>query len=238
MGDLDDLERSEGSVAPVAIPNRLASYAVFKRGADRYDVLLAIVVFALASSPFAAVRPVIIALALVFEMWTSNAPDLAFRIGSGVSVVAIVVATTAQLANGSAPVVVYTVTVMLLCLAIIASTARGLTQRIRDTGRLLEGPLSIYILTGLLFASLFALIGEVRSGGFFAQPVSVDPTSYVYYSFTTLTSVGFGDFTANNDPGRMYSVFEALFGQIYLVTVVAAVVTRRTPKMGAGSGDA
>jgi voltage-gated potassium channel Kch len=46
----------------------------------------------------------------------------------------------------------------------------------------------------------------------------------VYFSFVTLTTVGYGDLTAAFDAGRIASIFEALFGQLYLVSVVALLV--------------
>jgi len=47
----------------------------------------------------------------------------------------------------------------------------------------------------------------------------------MYYSFVTLTTVGYGDLTASTAIGRMLSVTEALVGQLYLVTVVAILVS-------------
>jgi hypothetical protein len=46
-----------------------------------------------------------------------------------------------------------------------------------------------------------------------------------YYSFVTLTTVGYGDMATATDLGHTLSVFEALLGQIYLVTVVSLIVT-------------
>ena len=47
----------------------------------------------------------------------------------------------------------------------------------------------------------------------------------LYFSFTTLTTVGYGDLTARTDLGHTLAVFEALIGQIYLVTVVSLIVS-------------
>ena len=52
-------------------------------------------------------------------------------------------------------------------------------------------------------------------------PSSVD---YLYFSFVTITTTGYGDFTAASGVGRMTAVLEAIFGQLYLITVVALVV--------------
>ena len=58
-----------------------------------------------------------------------------------------------------------------------------------------------------------------------AQPLFTEtgqqsPADYLYYSFTTLTTTGYGDLTTESDVGRAASILEALVGQIYLVTVV------------------
>ncbi len=204
----------------------------FARGAERYDILLLIVIISLLSAPFEtpALRPVFVAIqavAWLFVLWTSNAPVLALRLAAVVSVVAIIVAGTTQLGTSSTAQEGFTIAGTLLCLAVIIATARALTQRSHNTARVLAGALTIYLLFGLIFAYVYALIGELHTGGFFAQPGPFDPTSYIYYSFITMTTVGFGDLTSNNNLGRMITVFEALLGQIYLVTVVAVVVTNR-----------
>ena len=46
----------------------------------------------------------------------------------------------------------------------------------------------------------------------------------LYFSFTSLTTVGYGDFTARTNLGHTLAVSEALLGQIYLVTVVSLIV--------------
>ena len=55
----------------------------------------------------------------------------------------------------------------------------------------------------------------------------------LYFSFTTLTTVGYGDFTARSDLGHTLCVFEMLIGQIYLVTVVSLIVSNLPPRAGA-----
>lgn len=91
---------------------------------------------------------------------------------------------------------VFTAVSLLLCTATIASIATRLTTPVTVTGRTLSGSLAIYLLSGLAFAYAYSLIAAVREGGFFAQPGPHGPVSYLYFSFTTLTTVGFGDLTA------------------------------------------
>ena len=49
-------------------------------------------------------------------------------------------------------------------------------------------------------------------------------TSYMYFSLTTITTTGYGDFTAASEFGRLLAMAEAVTGQVYLVTFVAMLV--------------
>jgi hypothetical protein len=55
-------------------------------------------------------------------------------------------------------------------------------------------------------------------------PEDTPAIDYLYFSFVTITTTGYGDFTAATGIGRMTAVLEAIFGQLYLITVVALVV--------------
>jgi Ion channel len=89
------------------------------------------------------------------------------------------------------------------------------------------GAVCVYLLIAMFFASCFALVGAVSGSGYFAQiqpPAKASTVDYLYFSLTTITTVGYGDLTALGGVGRMLAVLEAIFGQLYLITVVALVV--------------
>lgn len=88
------------------------------------------------------------------------------------------------------------------------------------------GALCIYVLLGMLGAFVFASVGEIGTSSFFAQGVRGDTADYLYFSFVTLTTVGYGDLTPATSLGRALAVLEALIGQLYLVSVVALVVSQ------------
>ncbi len=88
------------------------------------------------------------------------------------------------------------------------------------------GALCIYVLLGMLWAFAYGAIAEFSSSPFFAQTGHTNVSDYLYFSFVTLTTVGYGDLTAAEGLGRAVAVIEALTGQLYLVTVVALVVSR------------
>ena len=83
--------------------------------------------------------------------------------------------------------------------------------------------LAAYLLLGLIFTSLFRFVNIV-DGPFFVQ-TGVNAFTYEYFSYVTLTTVGYGDFTAATDAGRTLAMIEALLGQVFLVTIVALVVS-------------
>ena len=108
----------------------------------------------------------------------------------------------------------------------------GLVKHFREEGgvtlQTMFGVLCLYLLIGLMFGVGFAVIDELSNGDFFAEgPAERD--DFLYYSFSTLTTTGFGDLTAGTDLGRSLTVTEALIGQIYLVTVVAVIVGNLRP---------
>jgi voltage-gated potassium channel len=113
-----------------------------------------------------------------------------------------------------------------ICVLVVASPvaiARRLARDPRITLQTVIGALCIYLLIGLLFSSVYSLIGIITREPFFAQQ-RVAPVDYLYFSYVTLTTVGYGDLTAVGNLGRMLAATEALIGQLYLVSVVALVV--------------
>lgn len=87
------------------------------------------------------------------------------------------------------------------------------------------GALCAYLYIGSYFAFLYHTIAIASGSPFFAQPGADDMLNYVYFSFVTLTTTGYGDLSPAYGPGRMIAVIEAIIGQLYLVSVVAIVVS-------------
>jgi hypothetical protein len=115
---------------------------------------------------------------------------------------------------------------MLVVAAAPVAIARALWRREVVDIHTVLGAICIYVLLGMLFAFLYGTVGYLGSDPFFVQ--TNDPTSadYLYFSFITLTTVGYGDYTAAGDIGRSLASIEALLGQLYLVTIVATIVSR------------
>jgi hypothetical protein len=90
------------------------------------------------------------------------------------------------------------------------------------------GAVCVYLLIAMFFATTYGLIALLSGTQFFVQltmaPKDTPAVDYLYFSFVTITTTGYGDFTAATGIGRMTAVLEAIFGQLYLITVVALVV--------------
>ena len=92
--------------------------------------------------------------------------------------------------------------------------------------QVLAGALCLYLLIGLFFSFVYRAIGVVNDAPLFVQTTTKSSTDITYFSYVTLTTVGYGDFTAAQNGVKMLAVTEALFGQLYLVSAVALVVSQ------------
>lgn len=112
--------------------------------------------------------------------------------------------------------------VLLLTVVIIIGRVLRLEQ---VTAQSIYGALSAYLLIGLMFAGWFGAIADFVSGSFFADGQPVNAETVQYFSFTTLTTLGYGDFTAAGSLGRALAVLEGISGQVFLATLVARLVS-------------
>jgi hypothetical protein len=111
--------------------------------------------------------------------------------------------------------------------AIPVAIVGGLLGLVRERGVTLQavaGALAIYLMVGLVFAWVIGFVARVGSTPYFAQGTDGTVSDHVYYSFTVMTTTGFGDLSAATHVGRALAVIEMLVGQIYLVTVIGVLV--------------
>jgi voltage-gated potassium channel Kch len=98
----------------------------------------------------------------------------------------------------------------------------------------LYAALSAYLLVGLFMGVLFTAIAARSPGAFLVLGTAPSPGAFdlgtgVYFSFVTLTTLGYGDIVPANELSRGLAIFEAVSGQLYLAVLVAALVNRRAP---------
>jgi hypothetical protein len=121
--------------------------------------------------------------------------------------------------------------------AITIGVVRGLRRRGAVTIQAVLGVLCIYILLGMLFAFIYGAMNKLGGDPFFANGGEANGPHFLYFSFTSLTTVGYGDFTARSNLGHTLANLEALIGQIYLVTVVSVIVSNLRRRPAATSPD-
>jgi hypothetical protein len=114
--------------------------------------------------------------------------------------------------------------------AIAASVGRMILVERRVTLQAIFGVVSIYLLLGMLFAFCYAAIAAIGQGSFFAGGQIESIQNFVYFSFVTLTTVGYGDLTAAHQVARTFAIVEALLGQLYLITVLSVFVSNLRPR--------
>ena len=149
---------------------------------------------------------------------------------SRVVFVLVVVGSSAAAANliwhGRALLAVLDVITGLLTLALGVVIAIGALEQGEVNSKSVAGAICVYILIGMAFLYLYGLIAAVGHGPFFAQGTDGTRSLRLYFSYVTLATLGYGDYTPAGNVGHTFAVLEALLGQLFLVTVVAVVVTR------------
>jgi hypothetical protein len=211
------------------------SQAADGRGAGRFRyggvllLTLAVAVFALISPDSGAVRTLELLASgatLLVAVLTSRAPAATRRVaGLGVAIVVIAAGLVAALA-GPHPSLTFAASAVLLAVTAGVILA-GLVRLVLERGVVLQavfGALAVYMLVGLTFSFVIGAVATGMSGPYFAQGTDATQSARVYFSFTALTTTGFGDYTAATRGGRALAVLEMLVGQLYLVTVIATLV--------------
>jgi hypothetical protein len=201
----------------------------------RYGVVLTMI---LASLVFQLAAPeadwarlvtiVIQGLTLLSALVVSRVHPWVLRLSTAAVIAAVAASTAALVGFGTlGPTAARLITALIVALAPV-SIVRGVIVEFRARGVSLNtmfGVLCVYLLIGSLFAFVYGVISSIGSQAFFAQGGDADSTTnFLYFSFVTITTVGYGDLTAASNLGRSLAIAEALTGQIYLVTVVAAIV--------------
>jgi len=169
---------------------------------------------------------------LLLAFWSANVtPRLmtaALALTGAALALSIVHAAGGDIGDGAAR----TANALLLALGPPA-VAVGVARHLRAAGQVrldaVLGVLSLYMLIGMAFGFLYGAIDRLGGDPFFAGGDPATVAHCLYFSFTTLATVGYGDFVARSDLGHTLAVSEALIGQIYLVTVVSLIVSNLRP---------
>jgi Ion channel len=171
---------------------------------------------------------------LLAAVWAARAERLVARAAAAAAVVVAATAGIYLAVAGSVPVLLAAIANGLLVaitpLVIVGAIVRNVRADRAVTLYTLSGVLAIYLLAGMFFSFLYAAIDAVDDGNFFAQISDPGRSDFLYFSYITLSTTGYGDLTPAPNLGRTLAMAEALFGQIYLVTIVAVIVANLRPR--------
>jgi len=221
-------------VSPDAAIPRLRQRRLWRRIAagDSYGIVLVLIVLALTLGVITADTALILGIQVVVQAITLLVTFKASLVSGRVMRIA-----TLFVAIGTALALVLLLTGALeesrgiarsfeAVLAFVAPVVilQRLIRHYEVTVETVLGALCVYLLIGLVFANIYAAVETVGGTPFFAQVENAQFVDFVYFSYVTQATVGYGDLTAVGTPARMLAVANGLLGQIYLVTVVAIIV--------------
>lgn len=132
--------------------------------------------------------------------------------------------------------------VTLLAIAMLAVLRRVVTTA-EIGSRTILGAISVYTVLGILFSFAYSTVDRIQSGPFFSEVTDPKGSEFLFFSYTTLTTTGYGNLVPAGQPGRMLAGLEMMLGQLFLVTLVAGLVSLWRPgerllqRRGGGAGE-
>ena len=198
----------------------------------RYGALLILLIASYLLSAFItwggieAVQVVLFTVAVLLALRSAAIPRRAVRLVLVAAVVGMPVmfALSVIPATGDAGQGIADIWTALVLLAAAVMIVRRVLAFGTVTLQSIYGALSAYLVIGFMFAAAFAAIYHFSGDAFFRPGETANTQTFQYFSYTTLTTLGYGDFTAYKSSGQAVAVLEALTGQVFLATLVARLV--------------
>jgi hypothetical protein len=212
-----------------------------RRPGDRFGLLLLLLVITYVLSAFAsgawvtALQTALFTGVMLLALRTGHVPRWAARMTATLTLAGTTAAVALALTH-SADIIIAVAglwAALLLVVAVVIIVRRVLAHP-EVTLQSIYGAVSAYMIIGLMFASVYGAMYRFGGDTFFASGSPGNINTFQYFSFTTLTTLGYGDFTAAGTSGRAVAVLEALAGQIFLATLIARLVAsfRRPQRRG------
>jgi Ion channel len=145
----------------------------------------------------------------------------------GIGAAAIALAIVSALDGGPRAIGISALIQVVLLTAASAEMLGAVLRENEVNFRTILGAISVYILLGILFTFVYAGVDKLQPGPFFGQ--SVKTGDFIFFSITTLSTTGYGNLVPAAQPGRMLAGLEMLVGQIFLVTLIAGLVSLWRP---------
>ena len=165
----------------------------------------------------------------IVALTSSHAQPRLIRAAIWISALTVSLAVVAAASGANVWLNVSTAIQVVLLAVAMAAVLRRVVGNAGADSRTILGAISVYTVFGLLFTSLYAFVARVQDGPFFEGHAHAGGSDFIFFSYTTLTTTGFGDLVPGGQPGRMLAGLEMMIGQIFLVTLVAGLVSLWRP---------
>lgn len=204
----------------------------------KFQLLLVTLLLLFAVVPFFEVSfllDLVTSFILIVAISAASGSKRLFIVCAVLALLAIAAIWTAHWIPGAA--IVVTANSLNLLFFFIVTTAI-LSQVFRSdiiTRETVAGAICVYLLIGLMWAEVFSLIETVSPGSFSSGAVGpagipsarMQVGHFTYYSFVTMSTLGYGDITPLSRPARSLATLEAILGQLYLAVLIARLVSQQ-----------
>lgn len=211
---------------------RILRRSKWLREADSYGVVLVCLVLLYTASVVmegalgVLVQAVLASVTLVLAFFASGARTAWIVVAIVVSAMAVTTSAVNLITNYDPALPLFATTLLWLMLLVSPIVIlRRLLDHKQVTSTTILGAICVYVLIGLMFAFAYFVIDSHTGSDFFASVDQPSQSDITYFSFVTLTTLGYGDLAPATDGGRALAVLEALAGQLFLVTLLARLVS-------------
>jgi hypothetical protein len=210
---------------------------------DRYGALLVFILVDCAVLFSAGLEGVgrwlpvlLVAVTVVFGMRTSRVEGAVVIVTRAVTAIVMVLTVVGAVQSSDWIIGWACIMVGALLVVLAVSITTRVLRHDHVSMQTILGSISVYVLFGLVFAFAEFGVGRVTGQPFFVQVQQPTMSDHLYFSFVTLTTLGYGDLTAATSLGRALASLEALLGQIFLATLVARLVSLYGRELRARAG--
>jgi ion channel len=230
------LRRIAASLAELARMNRERWRRRAERARDAFGLvlLLVLVTYVLASVISnrgwpAVLLTIVTGATSVVALTSSHARSVFVRRALWLALLAVLLAAVSAASGGRHWLSAASLIEIGLLAVAMAAVLRRVVTADKVSSRTILGAISVYTSLGILFTWAYGLIDRIEGGGFFGEGIAAKGSDFLFFSYTTLTTTGYGDLVPAGQVGRMVSGLEMMLGQIFLVTLVAGLVSLWRP---------
>ncbi len=164
---------------------------------------------------------------MVIGVWSFEGDTKWFIAGISLAILGVILSITNFFFESRVIFLTSLANILAFCVLSAVDAMKQILFSGRITTNKLIGSVCIYLLLGLIWGLIYIFIAEVSPDAFKGLTLSSDLSStweYIYYSFVTLTTLGYGDISPVNAYARVLAYLEAIAGQLYIAILVASLV--------------